>query len=297
MQDARAVLEDPDLGGRLDRLGVRPDDVVDALGSAAGVARDPAAVAEVERLADALRLAVGRFPGEPDRDPFPGYDGEADPHGVGVLALWALVVTVDELVAFHRGRGVPGDVSTATLRELGQQLHVHRLTFGGFGLHTWGWLAHTWSGSLYWLGRLQFNLELLPEGRVCSTHIPRSGPLDPAAVDASFAAAARFFPTHFPDRPVTDFWCRSWLLDPALAAALDPASNMARFQSRWRLYGDPVPGDDDALFFCFARRGAVDRATLPRETSLQRALLDRWDAGGSWSVREGRVPMAAAASR
>lgn len=295
MQDARTVLEDPALAERLARLGLRPDDLAEALASAVAVRRSAAALTEVDRLADALRGTVGRFPGEPDRDPFPDHDGEADPHGVGVLALWALVVTAADLVAFHRERGVPDDVSADTLRELGQQLHVHRLTFGEFGLHTYGWLAHTWSGSLYWLGRLQFNLELLDEGRVCSTHIPRSGPLDPASVDAAFSRAAQFFRTHFPDRPVTDFWCRSWLLDPALAAALDPASNMARFQSRWRLYGEPMPGDDDALFFCFARRGAVDPATLPRETSLQRAILDRWAVGGHWSVRDGRLPMASAA--
>jgi len=291
MQDARTVLDAPDLAERLTRLGLRPADVADALDGAVVVRRSPAALAEVDRLADALRQTVGCFPGEPGHHPFPDHDGEADPHGVGVLALWALVVTAPDLVAFHRSRGVPDDVSAATLRELGQQLHVHRLTFGEFGLHTYGWLAHTWSGSLYWLGRLQFNLELLAEGRVCSTHIPRSGPLDPAPVDAAFSRAARFFPTHFPDRPVTDFWCRSWLLDPALAAALDPASNMARFQSRWRLYGEPMPGDDDALFFCFARRGEVDPAALPRETSLQRAILDRWAAGGHWSVRDGRLPM------
>lgn len=294
MQDARTVLDDPGLAGRLTLLGLRPEDVADALASAADVGRDPAAVAEVDRLADALRGVVGRFPGEPDRDPFPGYDGDADPHGVGVLALWAVVVTTPDLLAFHRGRGVPDDVSADTVREVGQQVHVHRLTFGTFGVHTYGWLAHTWSGSLYWLGRLQFNLELLEGGRVCSTHIPRSGPLDPDAVDRSFAAAARFFPTHFPDRPVEDFWCRSWLLDPALAAALDPASNMARFQARWRLYGEPMPGDDDALFFCFARRGEVDRSSLPRGTSLQRALLDRWADGGHWSVRDGRLPLAGA---
>ncbi|GAA1427833.1 acyltransferase domain-containing protein [Microlunatus lacustris] len=291
MQDARTVLDDPALAQRLTRLGLRHDDLTDALGGAVAVRSSPAALAEVNRLADALRQTVGRFPGEPDHDAFPGYDGDSDPHGVGVQALWALVVTAPDLVAFHRSRGIPDDVSAATLGELGQQLHVHRLTFGRFGLHTYGWLAHTWSGSLYWLGRLQFNLELLAEGRVCSTHIPRSGPLDPASVDASFARAAAFFPTHFPDRSVTDFWCRSWLLDPALAAALDPASNMARFQARWRLYGEPMPGDDDALFFCFARRGAVDPVTLPRETSLQRAILDRWAAGDHWAVRDGRLPL------
>ena len=148
--------------------------------------------------------------------------------------------------------------------------------------------------------------------------------------ESPFARAAAFFPTHFPDRPVTDFWCRSWLLDPALAAALDPASNMARFQARWRLYGEPMPGDEDALFFTFARRGEVDLATLPRQhlgrpgpagrgprrraqagdrtgdrgrvrevdlatlprdTTLQRVVADRLRAGGHWAVRTGRLPL------
>ena len=292
MQDARTVLADPDLGGVLTRLGLRPPDVEDALTVATELRRRPAELVEVDRLADALRRTVDHFPGEAGHDPFPGYQADADPHGPGVLPLWALVATAPDLQAFHRSRGVPEDVSAATLTELGQQVHVHRLTFGGFGLHTYGWLPVTWSGSLYWLGRLQFNLELLDSGRVCSTHIPRSGPLHPAAVDRSFAAAARFFPTHFPDRPVTDFWCRSWLLDPSLAAALDPTSNMARFQSRWRLHGRDLPGDEDALFFCFARRGEPDLATLPRDTSLQRALLERLESGGHWSVRVGRLPMA-----
>lgn len=292
MHDARAVLADPGLGPLLERLGLRPDDLPEALAAAARVRQDPSGLDQVDAMAAALRRLVGRFPGEHDMDPFPGYDPHTDQDGPGVLALWALVVTTPDLQAFHRERRVPADVSDATLRELGQQVHVHRMAFGGFGLHTYGWLAHTWSGSLYWLGRLQFNLELLDEGRVCSTHIPGSGPLDPVAVDQSFARAARFFPARFPDRPVTDFWCRSWLLDPSLVAALDPASNMARFQARWRLYGEPMPGDEDALFFAFARRGEVDLAALPRDTRLHRALLERLEAGGHWSVRDGRLPMA-----
>lgn len=291
MPDARSVLQDPGLDGRLEVLGLRPEDAAELVTVVAQVRHDPAQLAEVDRLAAGLRSRLGVFPGEPGPDPWAGYDPGADPAGVGVLPLLALVVTVPDLTALHRARGVPAEVSAATLRELGQQVWVHRLTFGTLGLHTYGWLTVTWSGSLYWLGRLQFNLERLAEGWVCSTHIPRSGPLAPAAVDASFAAAAAFFPAHFPDRPVQDLWCSSWLLDPTLAQALDPGSNMARFQARWRLYGEPMPGDEDALFFTFARRGEVDLATLPRDTTLQRVVADRLRAGGHWAVRTGRLPL------
>lgn len=296
MPDARAVLERPDLAALLDRLGLRSDDAQDLLAVVAAVLRQPWALAEVDRLAGTVRQGLGRFPGEPGHADWPGYEPAADPHGVGVLPLLALVATASDLVAFHTARGVPAEVSAATLRELGQQVWVHRLTFGGLGLHTYGWLPVTWSGSLYWLGRLQFNLHRLEAGWVCSTHIPRSGPLEPAAVDRSLAAAARFFPEHFPERPVQDLWCSSWLLDPTLAAALDPAANMARFQARWRLYGEPMPGDEDALFFTFARRGDVDLDALPQDTTLQRAIVERLRAGGHWSVRTGRIPLGTVAA-
>lgn len=297
MPDTRRVLDDPGLPRLLHRLGLREDDAAELAAVAADVVGRPAERAAVDGLAAAVRRRIGVFPGEPGTsadESWPGHDPATDRHGTGVLPLLALVVTASDLEEFHRARGVPPQVSAATLAELGQQAWVHRLTFGALGLHTYGWLSVTWSGSLYWLGRLQFNLERLDTGWVCSTHIPRSGPLTPAAVDDAFAAAAAFFPAHFPERPVTDFWCRSWLLDPTLVAALDPSSNMARFQSRWRLYGDPMPGDEDALFFTFARRGDVDLEALPRDTTLQRVVVDRLREGGHWSVRDGRRPVGTA---
>ena len=295
MPDARTVLGDDALGSHLHRLGLRPDDLVATVDVARRVLEQPAELTEVDRLAAHLRQGLGHFPGEPDQGGWPGYDPATDPHGHGVLALLALAVTAEDLAAYHRSRDVPAEVSARTLTELGQQVWVHRLTYGNLGLHTYDWLTVTWSGSLYWLGRLQFNLQRLDGRWVCSTHIPRSGPLDPAAVDASLARAAQFFPAHFPDHPVEDFWCRSWLLDPELAAALAPASNIARFQARWQLYGDPMPGDDDALFFTFARRGVDDLCALPRSTSLERAVLDRLRKGGHWRVRDGLLPIAAVA--
>ena len=142
---------------------------------------------------------------------------------------------------------------------------MHRTSFGTFGLRSYGWLPVTWCGSLYWLGRLQFNLLRLGEEWVCSTHIPRSGPLDPAEVDAAFRQAAEFFPAHFPDHPVADFWCGSWLLAPDLAAELSPESNIAHFQRRWRLDGQHVEADDDLLLFVFGRRGDVEIESLAAE--------------------------------
>ena len=227
-------------------------------------------------------------------------EGTDSAYGAGVLELLALVVTVDEVRAYHASRGIGGDDSWRALSDLGQQVFVHRLTYGAFGLHTHDWLRVAWSGALYWLGRLQFNLQrdpLDPAGAaagtwVLSTHIPRSGPLNPAEVDASFAAARTFFAEHFAEFAVSAFHCHSWLLDPQLAAVLPATSNMALFQRRWTLAGEPGNGDEDAVFFTFARRPPVDLTSLPRDTTLQRAILDRLADGGHWHVCNGLIPYA-----
>ena len=292
MASAADALSMP-LGTRLDDLGLAEADRRAALDAARAALESADVLSAVERFADRLRGGMGAFPGDDgDTNPWVGYQPGDDPLGAGVVPLLALVATSDDLAAFHRQRGVPTAISARTMTELGQQAWVHRQTFGEFGLHTYDWLTVTWSGSLYWLGRLQFNLMRLDGEWVCSTHIPQTGALDPASVDDSFQRAAAFFPRYFGDRSVQDFWCDSWLLDPELAASLAPESNISRFQRRWRICGEPKPGDADALFFTFARRGTVDLDALARDTSLQRAVIDRLQSGGHWQVRQGRIPMA-----
>lgn len=292
MDGAAAALSSPDLGRGLRDLGLVGADHRDALDAARQVRASTDLLARVEHFAEQVRSGIGVFPGDGDTDPWIGYRPEADPLGTGVLPLLAMVATADDLAAFHGRREVPHAISRQTSTELGQQVRVHRQTFDGFGLHTYGWMTVVWSGSLFWLGRLQFNLMRLDQGWVCSTHVPQTGGLATTSVDDSFRQAAEFFPRFFADCPVQDFWCASWLLDPELAAALPAASNISRFQRRWLITGDLLPGDEDALFFTFARRGPVDLDALPRDTSLQRVIIDRLRAGGHWHVRQGRIPMA-----
>ena len=295
MLDVAERLAAGDLLDRLTRLGFRDADLTDAAAAAAAVADSPGDVAAVQAMAERLLPAVGVI-GNPWSGSLPWpwrSDGSDSAYGTGVLEMLALVATADDVRAFHDSRGISVDDSWRALSDLGQQVSVHRLTYGQFGLHTHDWLRVAWCGALYWLGRLQFNL--LPDTAreagswLLSTHIPRSGPLTPAAVDDSFAGARRFFAAHFGEYAVEEFHCHSWLLDPELARSLPAGSNMAQFQRRWTLVGEPGPGDDDAVFFTFARRPPVDLAALPRDTTLQRLILDRLSAGGHWQVRHGCI--------
>ena len=289
--NVRAALGAPDLRRRVDALGFDPKDAAGVLAAAAAVLDRPDDLAVVQQAAVRLDAGVGVLPPTDGKDLWRGLAVDEG----GVLALLALLVTAPTVAAFHASRNVPPDVSAATLADLGQQTRVHRLVTGGFGLGSYAWeTGYVWSGALYRLGRLQLDLELRTtvdgqgEEWVLSTHIPRSGPLVPAEVDEAFAAAPAFFAEHFPEHPAHGVHCRSWMLDPRLPELL-PGTNLAAFQQRWRTYGEPGPGDEDALFFGFARRGPVDLDELTAETSLQRAMLSVWRAGESWHVVDGRL--------
>ena len=289
--DVRAALAAPDLRQRIDALGFRPEDAADVAAAADALLARPADLFAVEAAVVRLVARVGLLPPSDGHAIWDGLAVDAD----GVLPLLALLVTAPAVAAFHASRHVPPDVSAATLADLGQQTRVHRLVTGGLGLGSHAWeAAYVWSGALYRLGRLQFDLERRPtvdgqdEEWVLSTHIPREGRLASAEVDAALAAAPAFFAEHFGDVPAQGVHCRSWMLDPRLPELL-PGSNLASFQQRWQTYGEPGPGDEDALFFGFARRGPVDPEELTAETSLQRAILSVWRAGESWHVVDGRL--------
>lgn len=183
--------------------------------------------------------------------------------------------------------GVSPAVIEATFADIGKQMELHRRTYGGFGMDTWWWLVLHLSGLLFRLGRLQFHLhrETAKGPWVIGLHIPEDGPLDPASVDESLALAAVFFARQFPDARIDHASCDSWLLDPHLSAGL-PASNMAKFAARFsnvELRNEPK----DALYFTFRAPADAEPTTLPRESSLQRLVLERIDAGGTWQVGKG----------
>ena len=288
--DVRRRLSDPELPDQVGGLGFRDHDIADLLSVVEVVLHSADDLATVTRLADGVLNTIGYVGPEFERVRTDLPYSEA--LGTGVLPMLALLVTAPEAAAYHASRGVPEDVSVATLGDLGQQVHVHRLTFGEFGLHTHWWVNLVWSGFLFRLGRLQFNLALERPYRrpewVLSTHIPMGGPLTPATVDESLAAATAFFAAHFPDYPTRWFHCRSWLLDPTLSKLL-PQSNLAAFQRRWSLYGPAEPGVEDLVFFVFQQRGQVDPESLPTDTALRRMAAERLTSGQGWDVFNGRL--------
>ncbi|SEJ70757.1 hypothetical protein SAMN04487917_11095 [Arthrobacter sp. yr096] len=218
-----------------------------------------------------------------------------------IEALLRFAPTVHE---YHVELGISPAVSAASLADVGLQLRINRRVHGDFGLDTWSWLTLHMAGNLFRLGRLQFHLVQSPNeipasdvsgiiehssSWVLGVHIPEDGGLSPALVDDSFSEARVFFSTHFADKPAPVATCDSWMLDPYLAERL-PASNIASFSRRFTL-DRCTDAPTDAVYFTFRQRGLDDLDKLPRDTSLQRVVLERIDDGGTWQLGHGHLAL------
>lgn len=248
----------------------------------------------LERCAYSLVGAMGRIETPP---PFP-----VIPESLGPISryfyVYVFLILAPHVREYHRSRAVPDEISRRTLRDLGRNMAVYRRGHGVGGLGSIPWLRRHFRGVLYDLGRLQFErARLRPRtgealraaGLPYDTgdlhlgiHIPAfSGPLSVESCSAAIDRAREFFPRHFPEEKYRIATCHSWLLDEQLAGYLPAGSNILRFQERFRSAYIPEDADGDAMQFVFGRPDApLD--TLPRDTTLQRAIIDHQLAGRHW---------------
>ncbi|WP_459800169.1 acyltransferase domain-containing protein [Herbidospora sp. RD11066] len=270
----------------LDRLAVRPDDAAEILEGWPDP-DSPLWTPELRWLLDRstalVRADLGGHLWLPPGPELPRDRGPAWRH----LYVYAYLALLDIVTRYHRAHGVPDDVSWRSLADLGRNLAVdRRMNREGWPVMQ-AWLTLHARGAIYELGRLQFHRG----GTSLDLHIPESGPMTPAAIDASLNRARAFFPRHFPGETYTAFACGSWLLDPQLREYLPEDSNIVRFQSRFELdpYEEPEGIDADVEMLRFGFRSLttpLDR--LPRGTVLQRAIIDHLQSGRHWQWRRGR---------
>lgn len=272
----------------LDYLGVAADDRDGCLQLLAGTI-SPAAAKVQEYLLERLGSADETVP---DLSTAELPVTEAD-------WLEAMLRFVPSIIDWHSQHDISEAVSRDSLADFGRNLAINRRVHGGFGMDTYKWLTHTFAGRLFQLGRLQYLIHQsqdpipgLADGEwILGIHIPEGGGLGTTAVAESLALAAPFFERHFPDRPVRFANCASWLLDPYLAERIDQWSNIARFANLFTPYQKPQPQPTDAVYFTFRTRSMENLAALPRETALQRIVLERIDAGGVWQLGFGYLSL------
>lgn len=274
-----------------ERLAIGDEDQREILAAWPSPESDPEIWRSLQRAHDTLVKDLGGFaPLE-----LPGPVVESTPMG-RYFFVYVYLGALADVRRFHAQRHIPDEISWATLADLGRNLMRDRLLLGDGGLRTSGWLTLHFRGSLYQLGRLQFDRREATRARVGDSpgesepavgiHIPESGPLTPEACDDSIAQAGPFFKRHFPGTPPRVGVCTSWLLDPQLGEYLTPDSNIMRFQRRFELVGDGHDGDADVLRFVL-HRIAPNIDDLPQRTTLERAIVAHLRAGRHWQNRTG----------
>ncbi len=289
-----------DLPDLLLDLAVPYEDVNELLALRAVLTADEEALRLLERCVGELVRDMGEPGGAPR---FPEFPPESGPLG-RYFYVYVFAAALPYVRAYHREHGVPDDVSRRTLADVGRGLSLHRRRHGTGGLQTPDWFALHFHGELYQLGRLQFQRSRLAEFNAAGfaaaglyirpgepylgLHIPDfRGPLSPDACARSLALARDFFPRHFPDERHEAAGCHSWLLDPQLRRYLPGDSNIVRFQDLFETtYVDTVPSDGSPVRFVFGNPD-LPVETLPRRTSVERAVGDHLRAGEHWHVGHG----------
>jgi len=188
-----------------------------------------------------------------------------------------------EVLARFARCGLDRATAEETLADVPRKVAVYG-TDPGTGIDA-GWLLLLARADVVAVGRLQAERTAGPDGR--ALHVPESGPLVDAAVDASLARARDLFGPG-------PFTCTSWLLDPLLPPALGPDSGIVRFARRFALA--PAPRGEDAdravARFVFRRplSDVLDPSAVVPRTRLERCVAEHLRAGGHWSQPRGTLP-------
>lgn len=258
------------------------------------IADDPDLVWLVERSAHSLLLHMDAVDEPPAFPTLPAEFGELGRY----VYAFVYVAMLPHTQALHRRRGIPEDITRATLADVGRHFLIHREQHETHGMTNPDWMMVHARGLIFQIGRLQFERARLGNrtsqgiraagfpcekgDSVISIHIPGlMGPMTPEACDASFTAARPFFQKHFPaERPALAV-CHSWLLDEQLNDYLPETSNIIRFQQRFRPAYRPEPNNRPTLEFVFR---TPDRPLdeLPQRTTLERAVVRHIRDGGQW---------------
>ena len=130
------------------------------------------------------------------------------------------------------------------------------------------------------LSKREWTQVLCHEDLVPRIHIPRQGSFDAESIQASIDRAREVFAACYPDMPFKAIFCESWLLSEDLKAMLKPDSKILAFQNRFIKVPLKSAGADAFDFVYPLPIGYRDYPNLPEDTSLQKAIKERYLSGG-----------------
>jgi hypothetical protein len=261
-------------------------------------------------LLAALVEWVDRCRGDIDA-PIPIWDDLDDAGANGRLFYFYLfAICYADACAFLRSGGCPPEIVDSTMSVLRRHVQTHEHRRGTIGIEPGWWLLPILRGEMVQVGSLQFHRVNLGVGSLSPApwytreeslvlgegfrradpsvgiHIPEGAALAEHELDETFTRAREVLGDMWPVEARRLATCQSWLLDEQLAEFLDPESRIMRFQRRFTLLDRWYDNDAETVDFIFQRPG-VPLSELPRDTSLQRGVLDLLERGGHWHAQPG----------
>jgi hypothetical protein len=198
---------------------------------AAAVMQSDLSMADYERLRTQFELDTDAFLSEMRRQPNFRLQ----------FLVYAVHYAMDLYPLFVR-KNISDIVYYDTFSELAIWAGNCRRLTGTLGIENIEWVSRSLQMRIFRLGRLQFEPATLSEsyriaGRVLNAgtlvlnvHIPQGSPLRKSECEASYRQALSFFHGIMPA-----FFCRSWLLYPALNELLPEYSNILAFQKPYQI--------------------------------------------------------------
>ena len=189
---------------------------------------------------------------------------------------------------YYQEKGIGEDVFYESMYSMTIccQVCYDRLGIYGIDQQTYRrWQRYVLDGTLFRLGRLEFQLKVLDEDieigtvkvpageKVVSVHIPRYLPLKEEDCEKSYACAREFFRRYY-GMETCVFVCHSWLLHPWMQECLPEPSAIMRFQKKFKLLR-VEQNVDSAVSWIFPGYEGKPVSEYPADTSLRRAAIDR----------------------
>ena len=159
--------------------------------------------------------------------------------------LLACLYFCEELEKEYQKAGILESILLDSLQDLVLWNEKYYELNNEIGLTELPWISRTFLMQIFRLGRLQFSmfpsefdvaeLGIKVNDPVLEVHIPSGEPLLYDECLKSFEQAKSFFKKYYPKYPTEWCLCHSWLLDETLLQIIGSNSNVAKFQTLFKI--------------------------------------------------------------
>lgn len=220
------------------------------------------------------------------------------------LSFVVIVCAAKPLREEYRTLGFSDVVFDDTMEDLACKVNECHTVCGCYGImdDAANWYALLFQKSLFKLGRLEYETGItrwdisLPQAGITASagnaflklHIPSAGPLTRDARIDSYRRAYEQFP-QYRRNGVLPILCHSWLLYPKNLEFFPEHLNVTDFLRDFDLIGAEEDPDFHDCWRVFGKFYDGHPETLPRDTSLQRAIADWLIAGHPCGIGLGLI--------